>query len=760
MTTTRKLWLGLAALLTVSFAVLLWVGNVIHQQAPPLPTAVVTSDGQTLYTKADMELGREVWQSIGGQQLGSIWGHGALLAPDWSADWLHREATTMLELLAHDGGAASFASLDAEHQAALKARILPELRHNTYDAATDTITVSPLRAHAMEAVAAHYMSLFSNDPATHKLRVGYAMRENTIAEMEHRRVVTAFFWWTAWAAATDRPGQSMSYTQNWPYDPLVGNTPTSTAFMWSIFSVLFMLLGIGLLAWHHAVHSGREAPAVPPARDPLGDLKPTPSMKATAKYFWTVLAMFLAQILLGATTAHFQVEGQQAYGFALANYLPYALTRTWHTELAVLWIATAWLATGLYMAPAISGYEPKFQRFGVNFLWVCLLVIVVGSFAGQWLAVMDKLGLQHNFWFGHQGWEYTDLGRFWQIFLFVGLMLWVFLVGRALWPAIRRKDESSSIIGLLFLSTVAIGLLYGAGLMWGEHTHISMVEYWRWWVVHLWVEGFFEVFATAMISYLFVKLGLLRVSSATTNVLFTTIVFMAGGVLGMLHHLYFSGTTTAVIALGASFSVLEVVPLALIGLEAYDTWKKQHTAPWMARYRWPIMFFVAVSFWNLVGAGLFGFLVNTPIALYYMQGLNLTAMHSHAALFGVYGMLGLGLMLFCLRGLKPAAEWREGWLRSGFWCLNLGLSLMVVLTLLPLGTLQLKAVLEHGYWFARSAEFMDRPLIHMLIWMRMPGDLLFSVGALLVTVFVAALWLAPKRRRVPGALPQALPENA
>ena len=747
MSTTRKLWLGLAALLISSFAVLLWVGDVVHQEAPPLPTAVVTSEGQTLYTRADLQEGRQVWQSIGGQQLGSIWGHGALLAPDWSADWLHREAMAMLELLARDEGAASFASLDAEHQAALKARIQPELRHNTYDAATDTITVSPLRAQAMAIVGAHYMSLFSNDPATAKLRENYAMRDNTIAEMEHRRMVTAFFWWTSWAAAAERPGSTISYTQNWPFDPVVGNVATPTSFMWSIFSVLFMIMGIGLLAWHHARHVSDEPLPAIPARDPLADLKPTPSMKATAKYFWTVLALFLAQILLGATTAHYQVEGQEAYGFALANYLPYSLTRTWHTELAVLWIATAWLATGLYIAPMISGYEPKFQRFGVNFLWVCLLVIVVGSFAGQWLAVMDKLGLEHNFWFGHQGWEYTDIGRFWQIFLFIGLMLWVFLVGRALWPVMRSKTATSSIVGLLFLSTVAIGLLYGAGLMWGEHTHIAMVEYWRWWVVHLWVEGFFEVFATAVISYLFLKLGLIRPHTATVGVLFATIVFMAGGVLGTLHHLYFTGTTTAVIALGASFSVLEVVPLALIGLEAYDTWKKQHVAPWMARYRWPIMFFVAVSFWNLVGAGLLGFLVNTPIALYYMQGLNLTATHGHTALFGVYGMLGLGLMLFCLRGIKPAAQWREGWLRGSFWCLNIGLSLMALLTLLPLGILQLKAVLEHGYWFARSAEFMDRPLIHMLVWMRVPGDTLFAVGAVLIAVFVASLWLLKDRRR-------------
>ena len=192
--------------------------------------------------------------------------------------------------------------------------------------------------------------------------------------------------------------------------------------------------------------------------------------------------------------------------------------------------------------------------------------------------------------------------------------------------------------------------------MWGEHTHISMVEYWRWWVVHLWVEGFFEVFATAVIAFLFTRLGLLRASSATTAVLFATIVFLSGGVLGTLHHLYFTGTPTAVIALGASFSALEVVPLAFIGFEAYQTFKLGQATPWMQRYRWPIMFFTAVAFWNVVGAGLFGFLINPPLPLYYMQGLNLTPLHGHTALFGVYGFLGIGLMLFCLRGLKPAVR--------------------------------------------------------------------------------------------------------
>ena len=747
MDTTRKLWWGLSTLLIVTFAIMLWMGREIHQQAPPLPSKIVTESGQVVFTRQELETGRQVWQSFGGQQIGSIWGHGALMAPDWSAEWLHKEALAMLEERAQAQYGSSYEALGDDDKARLQTQLRPQLRANTYDPASDTIIISDERARAIATVSAHYDSVFSDDPASAHLRETYALRKNPIPDPEHRRLMAGFFFWAAWATVTERPDSKISYTHNFPHDPVVGNTPTASSFMWSMFSILLMIAGIALLVWHYAAWHGKEPPLVPPARDPSRGTVVTPSMRAVGKYFWLVVALFLVQILLGATTAHYQVEGQDVYGLPLAEYLPYTLTRTWHTQLAILWIATAWLATGLYLAPAISGHEPKFQRLGVNFLFVSLIVIVVGAFTGQWMAVMQKLGLAHNFWFGHQGWEYTDIGRFWQIYLFIGLLLWLTLMGRALWPALQRKDEMSSIAGLLFLSVIAIGLLYSAGLMWRENTHISMVTYWRFWIVHLWVEGFFEVFAVAVISFIFVKLGLVRGRSATINVLFATIVFMAGGVLGMFHHLYFAGTTTAIIAVGASISALEVVPLALIGLEAFETWSNGRATPWMERYKWPIMFFLAVSFWNLVGAGLLGFLINTPIALYFMQGTNLTAAHGHTALFGVYGMLGIGLMLYCLRSLKPDVVWREGLLRSGFWALNIGLGLMTVLTLLPMGVLQLEANIEHGYWFARSAEFMDRPIIDVLVWLRTPADIIFAVGALLVATMVASLWLAPGRPR-------------
>jgi nitric oxide reductase subunit B len=420
------------------------------------------------------------------------------------------------------------------------------------------------------------------------------------------------------------------------------------------------------------------------------------------------------QVITGIITAHYGVEGNGFYGLKLDSILPYSISRTWHVQLAIFWIAIAWLATGLYIAPAVSGVEPKYQKLGVNVLFGALLIVVLGSMAGEWMGVMQKLGLVQNFYFGHQGYEYVDLGRFWQILLFSGLLIWLFLMIRALLPALKVKSESKQLLILFVISSVAIAEFYVAGLMYGRQSHLSVAEYWRWWVVHLWVEGFFEVFATTVIAFILVKLGLLNIMRATVGSLFATIIYLLGGILGTFHHLYFAGTTMAIIALGASFSALEVVPLVFMGNDAWHNYKLTHTSEWVKKYKWTIYSFIAVAFWNLVGAGIFGFLINTPIALYYMQGLNTTPVHGHAALFGVYGMLGIGLMLFSLRGLTINNESKEKVLKFSFWCFQIGLTLMILLSILPIGIKQTIASVDHGIWYARSMEFMQSPSMHTL----------------------------------------------
>jgi nitric oxide reductase subunit B len=156
--------------------------------------------------------------------------------------------------------------------------------------------------------------------------------------------------------------------------------------------------------------------------------------------------------------------------------------------------------------------------------------------------------------------------------------------------------------------------------------------------------------------------------------------------------------------------------------------------------------FSAVLFWNLVGAGLFGFLINPPIALYYMQGLNTTANHGHAALFGVYGMLGLGLTLYCMRGLTDVSIWSQKSLKIAFWSLNIGIAMMTLLSLLPQGILQTYASVEHGYAYARSAEFIHSPIMQALVWARVPGDVVFSVGVFAFAWFMFRAFVPGNRQ--------------
>lgn len=745
---TRKLWTWLAVICVISFSILGWVGTEIYLTAPPIPQQVVSARGTVLFSEGQVELGKKAWLSAGGQQLGSVWGHGSYLAPDWSADWLHREAVTLRGIWAQRELGKPYEQLDVGQQAALDARLKQEMRKNTYDKATGIITLSDDRAEAVHQVAQHYTGLFGNDPSFDALRSQYAMASNSLPNAANLAALPAFIFWSSWAAAADRPEETAtSYTSNWPHDPLVGNTPTADTGIWSIASIIFMIAAIAGMILHHSSEKEERDP-VPPKADPLFDLKPTPSMRATMKYFYVVIGLILAQVLMGVITAHYAVEGESFFGIPLAQILPFTVSRTIHTQFAVLWIATAWLATGLYIAPAISGHEPKYQKLGVDLLFYALLFIVVGSTAFGWLGTLQHMGNDFSFWIGNQGLEFTSMGRIWQILLFVGLLFWVVLLGRGLAPAIRKPSESRGLIAMVFLAALCIGGFYATSLAWGQNTHYSMIEYWRWWLVHLWVEGFFEVFATAVIALLFTRLGLIRATTANAAIVLETIVFLFGGILGTLHHLYFTGTPTFVIAIGAMFSALEVVPLAMIGIEGYRNFKRSKSAPWVTAYKWPILCFIAVGFWNVVGAGLLGFSINTPIALYYMQGLNMTAAHGHAALFGVYGMLGIGLMLFCLRGLTDRAAWSDKLLAPMFWLLNIGLGMMVFISLVPAGIYQAWASVTQGMWFARSPAVVHSHFMETMVWLRVPGDIVFATGMLFLAWFAVRLLINGPRRRL------------
>jgi nitric oxide reductase subunit B len=402
------------------------------------------------------------------------------------------------------------------------------------------------------------------------------------------------------------------------------------------------------------------------------------------------------------------------------------------------------VAGGLFLAPLVGGAEPKGQRAGVLVLLGALAIVVFGSLGGEYLGINNKLG-NLWFWMGHQGSPYLDLGRVWQVVLALGLIFWLFLMFRALRPAMKKGGDQGEIPSLFLYAAVAIPVFYLPAMFYGPHTNLAVIENWRFWIIHLWVEGFFELFATVLVAVMFVQMGLITARTATRLVYLDAILYLAAGIVGTGHHWYFSGQGTLNMGLASCFSAMEVVPLTLLTLDAWDFIRLQNRMcatcdqPLAFKQRWAIKFLIAVGVWNFVGAGVFGFLINLPIVSYFEIGTTLTPNHGHAAMFGVFGMLALAVVVFCLRALKGDELWDryEKMVKTGFWGLNLGLGLMMLLDLFPAGIIQLYDSISNGYWHSRRLAFTMTGTFHTLEWIRVAADLVFLLVGVLPLVIAA-----------------------
>jgi nitric oxide reductase subunit B len=720
-------WLVLICV--IAFSVLLWAGTAIYKNAPPVPLRVESAQHQLILNRETIQAGQEAYLARGGQHIGSIWGHGSYLAPDWTADVLHRWGLATAGVLRNGSpnfDQADWNALPEEDQAVLNVALRDQFKTNRFDPVSHVLVLTVEQATALGKVFEDYRSLLSQGSVVHSIPSGWFTDPGQI------RDVTAFFSWTAWAAAADRPSAPYSYTANFPHDPLIGNHVPPQFLIWSIVSVVVLIAAIALFLFVYLVQDDQQPIQSVPERPSIR--LATPSQKVASLFFGVAMALFLGQILMGMITAHYAVEGDGLYGVPIQRYLPYAATRTWHLQLAVFWIATCWLAAGLYFGPRFAKQEPERQAWGSGVLLVALTVVMVGSLLGTWAGIQGYLG-DRSFWFGHQGYEYVELGRVWQLLLIAGMVFWLWLMFRSLRTALIAEGSKTGLNHFFYYSAVAIPLFYATGLMYSNRTPLSMAEYWRWWVVHLWVEGFFEVFATVAIAYLCSELGFLARRSALRASYLTTILYLGSGVIGTVHHLYFAGTPVFVVALGSVASALEVVPLALVGFEVVKSLRLSREADGF--YRIPLKFFLATCFWNLVGAGVFGLLINPPIVLYYSQGINTTPIHAHSALYGVYGSLAIALMLFALREITPDRAWDEKALNASFYWMNGGLMAMLVFGLIPNGFYQLVQSVNQGTWYARSAEVISSPWMRWTVWLRIPGDIVFGVGALILVVCVA-----------------------
>ncbi|WP_441290093.1 nitric-oxide reductase large subunit [Sorangium sp. KYC3313] len=698
---------------------------------PPIPARVVDPAGRVLFTGDDVLTGQELFLRNGLMEYGSVFGHGAYLGPDFTADYLRRAAS---HAASRHGGVDSAEAL---------ARTAGDFRQNRYDPATGTLVFTDAQAEAFELLKDHYRRFFAQPSGEHGLRSGLFSDARELSQL------TSFFAWTAWTASTERPGEAYSYTNNWPPEPLVRNQPTGELVVWSVLSLIALLGGTGLLfaafgRWRFLGWHGREGHRLS-FRQP-GEVALTPAQRATAWFFLVMALLFTLQSVLGGATQHYRAELSNFFGFNLAGAFPFNLVRTWHLQLAIFWVTVSYLGAGIFIAPMISGREPRGQSWLAYGLLGALVIVVAGSLLGELLAIH---GASDSIWFALEGFEYLDLGRFWQVLLTLGLFAWVALLFRVLRGRLA-VEHRGNMPWLFFFAALAIPAFYAVGLLAHPRANFTSTDFWRFWVVHLWVEDFLELFTTLMVAYLFVLLGVVAEAIALRLIYLEVILYSAGGVIGTMHHLYFSGTPVEHMALGAFFSAAEVIPLTFLTVEAWTFLRLgivqggQSTKPFP--HRWAIMFLVAVGFWNFLGAGIFGFLINLPIVSYYEIGTALTANHGHASMMGVYGMLAAGLALFALRYLMPAAQWSDRAAKISFWSLNVGLAWMVFATLFPLGLLQLHHAVSYGYFEARELQYLTNPTNRLVEWMRLPGDVLFIVGGTLPLLLLAYRGV---RHRVP-----------
>ncbi len=755
----KRLVKVLLTILVIVFSILLVGGWYIFKNEAPRPTKIVDQQGHTLVTKGELISGQAIYEKYGLTDYGSYLGNGSYLGPDYTAEALHHYLIGMRKYYAQDIYHKQLHKLNHVEIAVVKDKVMKEIRINRYSEKEDQLVLTPGQVYGLKYLQDYYKKEFVNNPK----QVG--LNENMIKQFQNDDYMVAgnkiehlsqFFFWGAWLSSTDRPRKTFSYTNNWPYDVDAGNTLPSAGILWTAISVTLLIAGLAFIIYIQkryefdmkpTYESERELPKIEV------DSKITDSQRKVGKYLVVVMLLFLVQILLGELLAHYYVENK-FFGIEIQRLFPFNIVKTWHVQLVIFWVATTWLAAGIYIVPKVLGNEPKKQGVLVDILFWALIIVVMGSMIGEWSHILGWID-SHWWLFGHFGWEYIELGKFWQILFIVGMVLWVIILCRGFLPAIRNKvqvnHDKRHLLTLLFVGAIAIPLFYLASLFIMPNSHVTFADYWRWWIVHLWVEGIFEAFAVVLIGFLMVNMKLTTIETTIRALYFQLILLLGTGIVGMGHHYYWQGDHSIWLALGSCFSALEVVPLCLLIWEAYTHYRLYKKSDIAFPYKGTFIFLASTGLWNAIGAGALGFLINTPAVNYFEHGTQWTAAHAHGSMAGVYGMFSIAIALYVFKNITKKEFWTpkvEKWIKISCWALNVGLAGMVFVTLIPVGYIQLKDGLEDGYWHSRLTSFYEQPLVKAIMWGRMPWDIIFTVGVIiLVVIFIRGYrHLKPKYR--------------
>ncbi len=762
----------------ISIAGLLYMGGETYSGAPPVPD-FRSPGGEVIVSSDEIMAGQELFHLRGLMNYGSFWGDGAERGPDFTAESLHAMTVAMKAYYAElimPGSVTPGESLNQWRYAisdydrgAIETQITEELHQNNYDEGNNLVTLTGAQVYAISYLNEYYKRMFTDESfaeAFHPV--------NYISDPQQLKALTAFFYWGSWVASANRPGNAYSYTSNWPYDPAAGNTPPSSLMMWSFISILVLFLGV--MAVLYIYGQMKAMPGSPFENAIAGNQLLTtsdlekgavlPTQRATYKFFALAMVLFGVQVLAGILGA---MDFANPFAHKLAGVLPFNILRSYHTMLQIFWFFLCWVGYTLFFLPRLS-QVPPYQEQLINLLFLICLVVGIGGVLGIYYGQSGMLSGAAAYWFGSQGWEFMELGRFFQILLLCGFTLWIFIIYRGIKPWVTKKTFWSIPAWLLWGSGIMVFFLF-FGLFATIDSNWAIADYWRWMVVHMWVEVTFEVFTTVIVGYILVQMGLVSRAMAEKTIYLAVMLFLITATIGVAHNFYWIAKPTSVIALGSVFSTLQVLPLLLLTLDAWQMRKEGNGAyanqqkgnqQFVMEGVW--LFILAVNFWNIFGAGVFGSLINLPIVNYFEHATYLTGNHAHAAMFGVKGNIALAGVLFCCQHLFRAGSWNPRLVKLAFWSLNIGVALMMFLDLFPAGLYQLSVVLDDGFWHARSQQIVTGSVFQTLTYFRTIGGVVFVVGVVSLIWFILSRWtqLKPERDSQQEALASnsILPEES
>ncbi len=687
----------------------------LAKEVPPLPKKVVSINNEVLYTYDDIVEGKALFQQFDLMDYGTLLGMGAYLGPDFTTEFLHKRAEYLNDFYGLQLYGKTWNNLSKVEQGAIKEKTKQDIKEQTV-LAEEKVVYTNASSQAYKSNVKYLIDFLVNGDHERAWRAGVIKPNEALK-------IAAFFDWSQLVASSLRPGTNRTWSNNWPPEPLIDqdvNFNSHFVSLWEFLLLWAFTIVVVYVAYEKLFNKEHQDGEL---SEPLRITKIFPSQEKLLKYVPIVALFIFLQMVLGGYLAHIYVDPTE--NFILSqDILPFNVMRALHTNLAIIWVAVGWLVGGLLIAPLVSGRDLKIPRL-VDILWVALLVVGGGGLIGIYLGATGQMR-ETWFWLGNEGRELLNLGRIWDIGLVIGLVLWFGMV----YSTIRKAAGNKLLIGTIIWSAFGIATLYIAGMM-PIHKimpNFTVDDYYRWWVVHLWVELTFELFAAGVIAFLSVALGLVREKTAEKVMLFELFLIMASGTLGVGHHYWWQGLDEYWIAIGGIFSALEPLPLALLMIEAIK--EQNHIKAEGKRFDFgiPFMWLAGSAFLNWFGAGFLGMVINTPTISYYSHGTYLIMPHGHVALLGAFGYIAIAFIYMTARAnsLAKGLKWDEALSKTAFWMITIG-TLLYVLPTIIIGFEQTAVAHELGYYAARSREVLEN--MQGWMWFRILPDGMMIIGS-------------------------------